>query len=89
MTWKNKSTRKLKRKNILQQISFLTSVLDLNFSFKSDPRKCCLFEYGFTLSESLLMSNDMDDSAETTIGGFSLERNERYFAQLTIIYQLK
>lgn len=35
------------------------------------------------------MSNDMDDSAETTIGGFSLERNERYFAHLTIIYQLK
>lgn len=35
------------------------------------------------------MSNDMDDRAETTIGGFSLERNERYFAQLTIIYQFK
>lgn len=35
------------------------------------------------------MSNDMDDNAETTIGGFSLERNERYFAHLTIIYQLK
>lgn len=35
------------------------------------------------------MSNDMDDRAETTIGGFSLELNERYFAQLTIIYQLK
>lgn len=35
------------------------------------------------------MSNDMDDRAETTIGGFSLEWNERYFAQLTIIYQLK
>ena len=31
----------------------------------------------------------MDDRAETTIGGFSLQQNERYFAQLTIIYQLK
>ena len=35
----NKSTRKLKRKNLLQQISFLTSVLDLNFSFKSEVSK--------------------------------------------------